>query len=193
MNNLNNSNFLLVIALNSPFVERDLIGIDEQTNRLVFLASASDYESDLSLPTTLLKKHTSMKIHSNLIDSHVYVLKNWVIKYLKSEENFMSIKGELLPHIIKKQLSKPPKPADTKESIINTADSGDIFFFAKEDDLELAIRSVSSHNDHIGDLRPAYHDDSIRCFAYIPPKGTFGVRVNTLPSYWSVNAKVSAK
>lgn len=169
-----------------------MIGIDEQTKRLVFLASASDFESELSLPTTLLKKHTSVKIHSNLIDAHVYVLKNWVIRYLKSEENFLSIKGELLPHIIKKQLSKPPKPADTKESIINTSDSGDIFFFAKEDDLELAIRGVSSHNDHIGDLKAAYHNDSIRCFAYIPPKDTFGIRINNLPSYWSVNAKVSA-
>nr|AMH84307.1 ascarylose A [Monochamus alternatus] len=171
-------------------IERDLIGIDEQTSRLVFLASASDFETELSLPTTLLKKHTSVKIYSNLIDSHVYVLKNWVIKYLKSEENFMSIKGELLPHIIKKQLSKPPKPTDTKESIVNIEDSGDIFVFAQEDELDLEIRNASSYNDHIGDVRPAYHNDSIRCFAYIPPKDTFGIRVNTLPSYWSVNAKI---
>ncbi|KAJ8938829.1 hypothetical protein NQ314_011320 [Rhamnusium bicolor] len=173
--------------------ERDLIGIDEQTSRLVFLASASDYESELSLPISLLKKHNKLKIYSNLIDSHVYVLKNWVIKYLKSEENFMSIKGELLPHIIRKQLSRPPKPTDTKESIICTKDSGDIFAFAKEDELDLEIRNASSYNDHIGDMKPTYHNDSIRCFAYISPKDTFGVRVNTLPAYWSINAKIIDK
>ncbi|KAJ8920028.1 hypothetical protein NQ315_011678 [Exocentrus adspersus] len=170
--------------------ERDLIGIDEQTNRLVFLASASDFETELSLPTNLLKKHTHVKIYSNLVDSHVYVLKNWVVKFLKEESSFMSIKGELLPHIVKKQLSKPPKQMDTKESIVNVHDSGDIFAFAKEDELNLAIRGMSAYNDHIGDLKGAYHNDSIRCYAYIAPKDTFGVRINTLPAYWSVNAKI---
>ncbi|KAG5867072.1 hypothetical protein JTB14_035950 [Gonioctena quinquepunctata] len=173
--------------------ERDLIGIDEQTSRLVFLASASDFESEFSLPTSLLKKHTHIKIYSNLIDSHVYVLKNWVVKYLKSEENFTSIKGELLPHIIRRQLSKPPKPADTKESVLNTRDPGDIFSFAQEDDLELAIREASFFNDHIGDMKPAYQGDRIRCFAYMAPKDAFGVRVNTLPAYWTTNAKIVDK
>jgi hypothetical protein len=89
--------------------ERDLVGIDTQTNRLVFLASASDFEGELALPRSLLKKHTHIKLYSNLIDSHIYVLRNWVIKYLNSQPNFSTIKGELLPHIVKKQLSKPPK------------------------------------------------------------------------------------
>ncbi|KAJ8946816.1 hypothetical protein NQ318_002095 [Aromia moschata] len=63
--------------------ERDLIGIDEQTNRLVFLASASDFESELSLPTSLLRKHTSIKIHSNLVDTHVYHSKKLDYQVLK--------------------------------------------------------------------------------------------------------------
>ncbi|CAH0555521.1 unnamed protein product [Brassicogethes aeneus] len=173
--------------------ERDLIGIDTQTNRLVFLASASDFETDFSLPTSLLKKHTHIKIYSNLIDSHVYVLKNWVVKYLKSEDSFTSIKGELLPHIIKKQLSKPPKPVNTNTSVINTGDNGDIFAFSKEDELDINIRNTSSYNDHTGDLKPTYHEDSIRCYAHIAPKENFGVRVNTLPSYWWINNKISEK
>ncbi|KAJ8977213.1 hypothetical protein NQ317_015388 [Molorchus minor] len=105
----------------------------------------------------------------------------------------MSLKGELLPHIIKKQLSKPPKPVETKDSILNTKDSGDIFAFAREDELNLWIREASSYNDHIGDMKPAYHNDSIRCFAFIAPKDTFGVRVNTLSVYWSLNAKIIDK
>lgn len=173
------------------FSERDLIGIDQQTNRIVFLASASDYVEELKLPISLLKKHTNLKIYSNLIDSHVYVLKNYIIKYLKSEENFMSIKGELVPHMIKKQLSKPPKPMDTKESLVNVSDVGDIFSFAKEDELDLAVREVSSYNDHIGDLKPTYQGDVIRCYAYLAPKDNIGIRVNTLPNYWPLNGKVS--
>lgn len=173
------------------FLEHDLIGIDRQTSRIVFLASASDYVEELKLPISLLKKHTNINMYSNLIDSHIYVLKNCMIKYLKSEKNFMSLKGELLPYIIKKQLSTPPKPMDTKESLVNVSDVGDIFTFAKEDELDLAVREASAYNDHIGDLKPAYQGDMIRCYAYIAPKNTIGIRVNTLHSYWSLNGKVS--
>lgn len=101
------------------------------------------------------------------------------------------MKGELLPHIIKKQLAKPPKPVNTKESVINTKDSGDIFTFAQEDDLDLAIREISSYNDHLGDLKATYNGDRIRCYSYLAPKEYFAVRVNTLAAYWSVNAKVN--
>lgn len=183
--------FLLEIVDLIQFLERDLIGIDQQTDRLVFLASASDYVEELKLPTSLLKKHSNLKVYSNLIDSHFYVLKNWIVKYLKHEESFMSIKGELLPHIIKKQLSKPVKLMDTKESVVNVSDTGDIFSFAKEDEFELAIREASSFNDHTGDLKGTYQGDVIRCYAYLAPKNSFGVRINTLPSYWSLNGKVS--
>lgn len=172
-------------------LERDLIGIDEQTNRLVFIASASDFETEVSLPISLFRKHPNIKIHSSLIDSHIYVLKHWVIEYLKSEENFTSLKGELIPYIVKRQLSKPPKSVDTNVSVINTSDPKDIFTFAKEDELSLAIRDLSSYNDHIGDSKPTYHNDTIRCYACIAPKGSVGIRVNTLPAYWSINGKVS--
>ncbi|XP_050304314.1 translation initiation factor eIF-2B subunit gamma [Anthonomus grandis grandis] len=170
--------------------ERDLIGIDQQTNRLVFLASASDFESDVALPMSLLKKHTHIKMYSNLIDSHIYVLKNWVIQFLKSQESFMSVKGELIPHIIKKQLSKVPAAEDTSASIVNTNDKNNIFNFAKEDQLDLDIREISSFNDHLGDLKGAYHDDPIRCYSCIAPKGSIGLRVNTLQAFWSINEKI---
>lgn len=157
----------------------------------MFLASESDSVEELKLPVSLFKKHTSIKLYSNLIDSHIYVLKNCMIKYLKSETSFMSLKGEFLPYIIKKQLSKPPKPMDTKESLVNVSDTGDIFSFVKEDELDLAVREASAYNDHIGDLKPAYHGDMIRCYAYIAPNDSIGTRVNTLQSFWSLNGKVS--
>lgn len=103
----------------------------------------------------------------------------------------MSIKGEFLPHIIKKQLSKPTKMMDTKESVVNVSDMGDIFSFAKEDEFGLAIRETSSYNDHTGDLKGSYQGDLIRCYAFLAPKDSVGVRINTLPSYWSINGEVS--
>ncbi|KAL3268970.1 hypothetical protein HHI36_008056 [Cryptolaemus montrouzieri] len=153
-------------------------------------ASASDFENEVSLPKSLLKKHSNIKIFSMLVDSHVYIIRNWVIKYLKSKENISTLKGEFLPHIIRKQLSKLPKIGEINPSILNNEQNDDIFSFSKEGDLDLLIRSISTFNDHVGDLKSTYHEDSIRCFACISEYGTFGVRVNTLPMYCLINEKI---
>ncbi|GJQ76024.1 hypothetical protein Trydic_g18077 [Trypoxylus dichotomus] len=146
--------------------ERDLVGIDAQTNRLVFLASASDFETDVSLPKVLLRKHTHIKIFSNLIDSHFYIMKNWIIKYLTYDKSISTLKAQ---------------------------DSSDIFHFAKEADLDVLVREASTCTDHYGDLKPAYHGDVIRCFSYVADLKTFGIRVNTLPAYWYINGKIIDK
>lgn len=169
-----------------------MVGIDTHTNRLVFLASASDFEENLTIQKSLLKKHTNVTMHCSLVDAHLYIMKNWVCKYLQHEKSFSTIKGELLPHIIKRQMSKPTKLVDDKTaSIVNTEMRNDIFSFAKENELDLLIRNASTYNDHFGDLKDCYHGDVIRCFAYIAERCTLGVRVNTIPSYWAVNNKVS--
>ncbi|KAK5644306.1 hypothetical protein RI129_005606 [Pyrocoelia pectoralis] len=173
--------------------ERDLIGIDSQTNRLVFLASASDFETSMTLPKALIKKHTQITMYSNLIDSHVYVLKKWIIKYLQNEPSISTIKGELLPHIIRKQLLKPKEKLDYNTSIVNTRDESGIFGYVSESPLDLLIRETSSFNDHYGDLKSSYHGDVVRCFAYIAEPSVFGIRVNTLPAYHSVNFKIIDK
>lgn len=179
------------MILSNVILERDLIGVDAQTNRLVFLASASDFESNVSLPKSLVRKHTNITMYSNLIDSHVYVLKKWIIKYLLHEKSISTIKGELLPHIIRKQLSKP-KVKEQNLSVVNTKDSNDIFHYAGESESDsLRVRNASTYNDHYGDVKPCYNNDIIRCFAYIAKPDTYGVRVNTLPAYCLVNAKVS--
>lgn len=171
--------------------ERDLVGIDAQTNRLIFLASASDFETELTLPKSLVRKHPNIVIRSNLVDSHIYVMKNWILTYLQHETNISTLKGELLPHIIKKQLSKPPKVAETNHSVVNNKNEGDIFYYAKESELDLLIRETSAYNDHTGDMKSCYNGDCIRCYAYIAENDSFGIRVNTIPAYWDINHKVN--
>lgn len=168
------------------------MGVDAQTNRLVFLASASDFEENLTLKKSLLNKHTNIKLYSSLTDSHIYVMKNWIIKYLEHESSFSTIKGELLPHIIKKQMSKQPKAVEDKTaSVINTEVCNDLFLFAKENELDAQIKDSSTFNDHVGDTKPSYHDNIVRCYALITDKAVYGLRVNNIPSYWNICSKVS--
>lgn len=171
--------------------ERDFIVLDKHTSRLIMLASASDFEEYVSISDNLLEKHFASVVHCNLIDSHLYILRHWIVKYLQHNTNISTIKGELLPHIVSKQHPPPTPPAkDANLSIVNTTESNDIFHFAKESDLELQIRKTSTFMDHTGDMAECYHGDTIRCYGHVS-KNSFGVRVNTLPAYWSINGKIS--
>ncbi|XP_066993456.1 translation initiation factor eIF2B subunit gamma [Anabrus simplex] len=173
--------------------ERDLVGLDACTSRLVFLASASDFEETLSLPRALIKKHQHILMHSRLSDAHLYVLRQWVCQYLAQEKSFSTLKGELLPYIVKKQLLKPIKlhESDPNASITGVEVKKDILHCAGGEKLENEIQQMSTYNDHRNDMHPAYHGDSIRCFGYVAPADKFGMRANTLPVYCHLNRKIT--
>ncbi|KAH9629021.1 hypothetical protein HF086_007506 [Spodoptera exigua] len=117
--------------------DRDLVCIDKETQRLVFLASASDFEENITIPRMLLKKFDSISMYSRLLDAHVYVMKHWVMNYLVESDRFTSIKGELIPHIVKKQLSKPKNTSEKKgTSEKNVEITKDIFDYAVENGYE---------------------------------------------------------
>ncbi|XP_075217081.1 eukaryotic translation initiation factor 2B subunit gamma [Lycorma delicatula] len=181
--------------------EKDLIGIDPATSRLVFVASASDYDEELPLSQALLKKHGKIQIHSRLLDAHLYIMKDWIYKYLAQNKSISTIKGELLPFIVKKQTSRANrnriyngKPENEKP--INSEGDNltpDISQFAYEDELTQKIRDMSSWSDHSGDWFGPYHGDHIRCYAYIEQEKSFGCRVNTIPAYCYVNREIKGR
>ncbi|XP_024946927.1 translation initiation factor eIF-2B subunit gamma isoform X2 [Cephus cinctus] len=172
--------------------ETDLIGIDNETGRLVFLASASDFEETINLSRKLLKKHTSFTIHSKWMDAHLYVINKWVLDFLVFNKSFSTLKGELLPYIVAKQLSRPPRQSadDKNTSIVRLDTKEDIYRFAVEKPLDTLIRKMSAFNDHNTDLEEAYHGDVIRCYAHIVT-GKFGLRTNTIQMYALANSDLS--
>ncbi|KAK9305587.1 hypothetical protein QLX08_003375 [Tetragonisca angustula] len=172
--------------------ETDLIGICNETGRLIFLASASDFEETIEISQPFLKKYPSFTMHSRLMDSHLYVINKWVLNFLVQNKNFTTLKGELLPYIVRKQFSKPPKQYvdDKNTSIVQTNSKDAIYRFAVEKPLDELIRKMSAYNDHDTDLEDTYHGDIIRCYAYIGD-GKFGLRANTIQMYHLANTKIS--
>ena len=107
--------------------EKDLVGINPQNDRLLFLASTSDFEEQVSLPGHLIRSNGKINIHSGLVDAHIYLVKKWVVDFLAQNDKFSTIKGELLPCIIKKQMSRPfAGDTDKSEYNLNTKDC-DVF------------------------------------------------------------------
>lgn len=107
--------------------EKDLAGINPQNGRLLFLASTSDFEEQVSLSAHLMRSNGKINIHSGLVDAHIYLVKNWVVDFLARNDKFSTIKGELLPCIIKKQMSRTfAVDIEKSEYNLNTKDS-DVF------------------------------------------------------------------
>lgn len=159
--------------------ERDLIGLNTENNRLLFLASQSDFQDNLTLPGHLLRLHGKISIFSGLIDAHVYLVKKWVIDYLAKSDKFSTIKGELLPFIIKKQLSRP---INTNAGYSETNfDSNDIFEHVRQNELSQKVLETNL-NKRLCDL--------IRCFAHVAPKNSFCIRVNTILNYCIINSQI---
>lgn len=67
-------------------IEKDIIGYDSKTSRLLLMASASDYEETIALSSSLLFKCSNLILCSKLLDSHMYVMKRWLVSYLVKEK-----------------------------------------------------------------------------------------------------------
>ncbi|XP_034240854.1 translation initiation factor eIF-2B subunit gamma isoform X2 [Thrips palmi] len=169
--------------------ERDLVGINADTSRLVLLASVSDFDETLPLSRGLLRKHPHLQLYSRLLDSHVYILRKWVCEFLVQERSLGTLKGELLPYIVRKQSSKPTQKVEDASTIRGNT-KNDIFQFAKESTLVSKVLPISLSNDHWGDMKGTFQDDKIRCYAHIVEGTSFGMRVNTLQAYASINREI---
>ena len=72
--------------------------------------------------------------------------------------------------MVKKQFSKAniSKQNDEEEEIKKVSfELGGFESFIKTDELEEQKQKLSSWNDHSGDLKGAYHNRMLKCFAYV--------------------------
>ena len=52
----------------------------------MFLASASDFEENVSISTYILKRHPRFNLRTDLTDGHIYLLSYKLAKYLAVEK-----------------------------------------------------------------------------------------------------------
>lgn len=71
---------ILIKCIN--IIENDIIGYDSKTSRLLLMASASDFEETMPLSNSLLLKCSNLTLCSKLLDSHMYIMKHWLVSYL---------------------------------------------------------------------------------------------------------------
>lgn len=67
-------------------LERDVVGIDAETSRLVFIASASDFEDNIRFNKSIFNRHPKLSLRSDLMDGHLYVLSYGLAQFLCIEK-----------------------------------------------------------------------------------------------------------
>lgn len=161
--------------------QRDIIGLDGQQNRLLFLDAEDDLDELLILHKSLLKRFPFVNIKSNLVDGHLYILNKWVVDFLISNKSFNSIKGELIPYLIKKQYRRKIKRVEEQEMSKDTVaedSKNDIFNYIERNELASLAQSLSTSDRTC--------TDEIRCHCFTMDTGHC-LRINTVPMYMESN------
>ncbi|XP_059471596.1 translation initiation factor eIF-2B subunit gamma [Neocloeon triangulifer] len=180
--------------------DRDLVVLDKH-KRLLMLTSAMDHDDSMNVRMRLLRKFGSIEIKSRLTDGHFFIINNRVWNFIISEENSdMSLKGEVLPYIIKQQMSRLNKVNECQEGVLmrldadtnendETEETHKFFKHFVVDELQNKIDLCTGYHDHPNSIFGPYLKDRLRCFAYIAPTGS-SFKVNNLVSYCEINRQI---
>ncbi|XP_014673709.1 PREDICTED: translation initiation factor eIF-2B subunit gamma-like [Priapulus caudatus] len=168
--------------------EKDLIGLHGEDSRIVMMGSEADFEENISLRRSILKRFPNITIYSSLTDGHLYIMKKSVVEFLASKPKIGTLKGELLPYFVKKQFStkKTTDVSPTDGSVVEVP-IPDIFSHQEENKLERLGKEMSS-SSRVGDIVAT--GSGIRCYAYIT-QDAFCVRTNTMAAYCEMNRQVT--
>uniref|UniRef100_A0A7N6FAE6 Translation initiation factor eIF2B subunit gamma n=1 Tax=Anabas testudineus TaxID=64144 RepID=A0A7N6FAE6_ANATE len=168
--------------------QRDFVGVDQSGKRLLFMANEADLEDGLSVRKSIMRKHPRMHIKTGLVDAHLYCLKKAVVDFLSENKSISSIRGELVPYLVRKQFSKTTnsqKPKDDTEDQ-NQKKTDELLISSRDECLLQLAQERSCWNDHRGDMSEAYHGGKLRCYVHIMDQGLC-YRVNTLAAYIEAN------
>lgn len=171
---------------------RDIVSMESTENRLLYFTNEGDLEQEhFVIKKSLLKKYPNLKLQTDLVDCHLFIMKKWLHTYLCANINrFESLKSDFLPHVVTKQFSKQKKVSaiiedsmyiDEKEDKNQIIDKKDIFSYTEKDELIEYCKEWSGYQYHC--LK-----EPIKCHAYLTDD--FCLRVNTLPSYAYINRQI---
>lgn len=168
--------------------EYDCYSVSKIDDRLAYCKSAGDIGKMLQYPRGTLQRFPLCTVYTKKTDGHCYMMKKWVVKYLKSITDISTIKGEFLPHMCLKQLKIIQRPGVYTNGYVEgcKAEDDDVFRYIYDDRREKGI----SYNNYKDFLAAHRMKDMIKCFAHRARPDQFGIRVNSLPMYWTIHERI---
>jgi len=165
--------------------------LDEKESRVLFFSSESDFEENISFRKSLFKKHPCMNVHTRLLDGHLYLMKRWVLDLLDQESHMSSLKGELVPHLVRQQFSKPKDIENDSHDKSAVENMQDIHALAEDDSLmQLALDMSSTMPEPCQpSCNKVTQPQKIKCYAYLHREGLC-LRANSLITFCEANRQI---
>lgn len=116
-----------------------------------------------------------MKLYTQLQDAHVYLMKRWAMDYALQRETISSIKGDMIPFLVKLRFRDPSLLVGNRDTSINEHGMKDTLLHTAE--------SYSTTLCHDRGHTP------IDCHVYIV-RGGYCVRANTTTSFAEINKQL---
>ena len=120
----------------------DYVGLDTSETRLLMIQPQSEIEGALKIPTSIIRKTNGFSLRTDLEDVHLYVFSHWVLDFLMDHREIASIKYELVPKLIRKQMNRS-LPSSHPQSV-SVASSSPIRHHTTEESPSPPLKSLST-------------------------------------------------
>ncbi|KAF9579455.1 hypothetical protein BGW38_004276, partial [Lunasporangiospora selenospora] len=160
------------------------IGIDASNSQLVYMNNSDSMDSDeFSLRISLLEKHPVMNVSRLLQDGHLYIFKRWVIDLIAEvaqKRTMASIKEHVLPLLVK---SQHQRGLADREGVTRALEAG----ISTQPSIQKLALSLSTTQPLEDSQENGESNRSVKCKAYVIPKGVYCGRANSIANYFEVN------
>eukprot|EP01135_Chromosphaera_perkinsii_P004177 Nk52_evm84s270 gene=Nk52_evmTU84s270 len=172
---------------------RDFVGLDVSGKRLLCFEPEADLEDNIKIRRAVLSRFPTLTLHNDFLDSHIYVFRRSILNFLAEKKSISSIKGELIPYLVRKQFRNPSSGASGENSQLGRRTSA-----AEGLELLYSIASSEARESVFKGLvsKPCGYDndnDLIRCFVLTEKDGIYltpdGEKMSTPPPVDPMNEK----
>ncbi|XP_074583340.1 uncharacterized protein LOC141839491 [Curcuma longa] len=172
-------------------VRHNIIGLDPTRQYLLHMATGAEVEKDIRLQKRILQAVGQMEIRADLMDAHLYAFKRTVLQdILDQKDKFQSIRQDILPYLIRTQLS-----SEVSGNGLVRSESG-----SNKSAVQGDLRWLSQHREiapsTFQDSQPlclkSQCDDqrSHKCCVYIANESKYCARLNSIQAFSDINRDV---
>ncbi|XP_023330677.1 translation initiation factor eIF-2B subunit gamma [Eurytemora carolleeae] len=144
--------------------ERDLIGLSG--NNLCLFKSEADVEEEINISNRVLRQCPRFTVHTNLQDSHLYIVNKETLDQVLQDKSVTAVKGEMIPKLVSLQFNTIKGSKEEKMEMDNDFHGEKQkqrslkCYAAITEETTVRVNNVPSYWDGFRIVRSGFHENS---------------------------------